>query len=88
MCLEVLTVVVFVLSWCAIAYYVAVNSRHVVTPVFIIIGNGVVLCIHLFSDCHVNYVKVGAAIEALLLFVLCNNVSNHSADPRPHTGIV
>ena len=56
---------------------------HICMPIAIIIANAVVLCTLLESDCHVNYIKTGAATEAVLLFVLLINVgdANTTRDP-------
>ena len=76
MCIELGAFTIFILlaTWSAIIYF----SYHpgVLMLTILFIGDTILLCIHLLSDCHVNYVKAGAATEAALLILLIKNVGD------------
>ena len=80
MCIELDTITTFVYlaTWSAIIYYVTVPQPRIVQVITLIAANAVVLCMHLDSDCSITYVKVGAATEAVLLFVLFHGFSGIS----------
>ena len=76
-----ITTFIYLGSWSAIVYYMTHRPcDHIRMPIAIIIANAIVLCTLLESDCHVNYIKTGAATEAVLLFVLFINVGDRSAN--------
>ena len=83
MCIELGTITTFIYlaTWCSIIYYISntEGSHRVLKIIAIIAVNAIVLCIHLNNDCHVNYLKTGAATEATLLLLLCH-VSGNSLD--------
>lgn len=76
--LEGVSITVYLSTWCAILFYMTTPTRYILQPTVIVIVNAIILCIHLNSDCHMAYIKTGAATEAVLLFVLCRNVSGTS----------
>ena len=91
MCIALETVSTFMYlgSWCVIIYYMTNRpSGHIIIPIAIIIANAVALFTLLESDCHVNYIKTGAATEAVLLFVLLNNVGDRSANTTRDPSVV
>ena len=69
----------YVISWLVILYYmINRNMRHVmhvVIPIILIILNGTLLVIQLETS-HVNFIKIGAATEAVLLFILVLNIAD------------
>ena len=76
--LEGISIFIYLSTWCAILFYMITSTRYMLQPTMLIIVNAIILCIHLNSDCHMAYIKTGAATEAVLLFVLCRNVSGIS----------
>ena len=89
MCIELGTITTFIYlaTWCSIIYYISntEGSHRVLKIIAIIAANAIVLCIHLNTDCHVNYLKTGAATEATLLLLLCH-VSGNSIGTPGSTG--
>ena len=76
--LEGVSIFIYLATWCAILFYMTAPYRYMLQPTVLVVVNAVILCIHLNSDCHMAYIKTGAATEAVLLFVLCRNVSGTS----------
>ena len=75
MCTEIGTIATFIYlaTWCTIIYYINNPGSYRVLKIFTIIAaNATVLCLQLKYDCHVNYIKFGAATEAVLLLLLCH----------------
>lgn len=86
-----LTTFVYLASWAVIIFYMVNRNmrhiKHVLLPVFLILLNATLLVVHLDSSCNVNYIKTGAATEAVLLFILLLNVSDCATeDPGPTEG--
>ena len=75
-----LTTFIYLGSWSVIIYYMVHRNmshiKHVFIPIVFIICNAIVLLVHLDAECHVNYIKTGAATEAVLLLILFLNVSD------------
>ena len=90
MCTELGTITTFIYlaTWCTIIYYITNphGSHRVLKIIAIIAANAIVLCIHLNTDCHVNYIKTGAATEATLLLLLCHVSGNSLDTPGYSTG--
>ena len=76
--LEGISIFIYLATWSAILFYMTTPNRYIVQPTMLVIVNAIILCVHLNSDCHIAYIKAGAATVAVLLFVLCRNVSGTS----------
>lgn len=88
MCIEqgAITTFIYLASWSVIIYYMTHRPcTHIVMPIAIIIANAIALITLLESDCHVNYIKTGAATVAVLIFVLFINVGDRSANTTRNT---
>ena len=75
-----LSISVYIASWAAILYYMLKRGQHilhVLIPVFLILLNAALLLVQLSTSSHVSYVKVGAATEASLLFILFMNLADY-----------
>lgn len=79
-----LSVFVYLAAWSAILYYMVhrdvYHVRHVIIPALILVGNSVAVWFNINSDCHMHLLNIGAATQAVLLFlVLFNTIEHHSA---------
>ena len=90
MCIELGTITTFIYlaTWCSIIYYISntEGSHRVLKIIAIITANAIILCIHLNTNCHVNYIKTGAATEAVLILLLCHVSGNSIDTPRYSPG--
>ena len=76
--LEGVTIFVYLASWTCIVYFM-IARNHALGILALIVANAIVLYVHLVSECHVNFIKTGAATEAVLLLLLCI----HVCEPKP-----
>lgn len=82
-----ITTFIYLASWSVIVYYMTHRPcDHILIPIAIIVANAIALITLLESDCHVNYIKTGAATVAVLIFVLFINVGDRSANSTRDSG--
>lgn len=79
-----LSVFVYLAAWSAILYYMVHRNvyhvRHVIIPALVLIVNSIAVWFNIHSDCHMHLLKIGAATEAVLIFlVVFNTIDHHSA---------
>ena len=79
--LQGLSTFVYLAAWSTILYYMIHRNlrqvRHVIIPILLLVLNSITLGVNINSDCSMHLVKVGAATEAVLLFILVLNTADH-----------
>lgn len=79
----------YLLAWSAIMYYMVhrnvLHVRHVIIPVLLLVLNSITVVVNINSDCPMHLVKVGAATEAILLFILLLNTIDHYSARYVHS---
>lgn len=84
-----LSVFVYLAAWSAILYYMVHRNvyhvRHVIIPALLLLLNSIVVWVNINSDCHMHLLKIGAATEAVLLFLVLINTTEHYSARYVHS---
>ena len=84
-----LSTFMYLAAWAVILYYVAhrdvLNIRHVIIPALLLLLNSIVVWVNINSDCHMHLLKIGAATEAVLLFLVLLNTTEHYSARYVHS---
>ena len=87
--LQGLSTFMYLAAWSVIIYYMVhrnvLHVRHVIIPVLLLVLNSMTIVMTINSDCPMHLVKVGAATEAVLLFVLLLNTADHFSARYVHS---
>ena len=87
--LQGLSTFMYLAAWSAILYYMIHRNlrqvRHVIIPVLLLVLNSITIAVNINSDCHMHLLKIGAATEAVLLFLVLINTTEHYSARYVHS---